>query len=313
MAPEQVRAKPLDKRADVFAIGVILYELTTGARLFRGTDVQIMTQVVEQDVARPSSRIPDYPPDLEEIVLAALHRDRARRTPSTAHLAWQLEEFAQRRGMLVGPRAVARYVGQVIPAEPVREEDLALVEPEHDESYEIASPPQAAQDEHVVDLDEDGLLGDLDLLSLPPVHEARGHDARVRDVPQPISLPPDALLDDMLDDEVDRLTAEPPADDAGGFADLLEDGPRSTAPHRGPSGVVPLPRGVVPLPRGAASLPRGGLDLGALDDAERPVVLLGAPKKPAAGPGGSPPARPGGSRDYVRDLERRLASDDDDG
>src|SRR5687767_8252909 len=50
MAPEQVRAKPLDKRADVFALGVILYELTTGARLFRGNDVQIMTQTVEQEV-----------------------------------------------------------------------------------------------------------------------------------------------------------------------------------------------------------------------------------------------------------------------
>ena len=50
----------------------MLYELTTGTRLFRGTDVQIMTQVVEEDAPPPSSRVPGYPSDLEEIVLAAL-------------------------------------------------------------------------------------------------------------------------------------------------------------------------------------------------------------------------------------------------
>lgn len=203
MAPEQVRAKPLDKRADVFAVGVILYELTTGTRLFRGTDVQIMTQVVEQDVPPPSSRVPDYPRDLEEIVLAALHRDRARRTPSAAHLAWRLEEFAQRHGLLVGPRAVARYVSQVIPAEPVLEEDLALVESGRSgegPSDWRGSPPGESPDP---DLDEAGLLEDLNLLSLPI--EAGLDDP----VPEPLSLPPEALLDEALDEDAARAAVSP--------------------------------------------------------------------------------------------------------
>ncbi len=48
MAPEQVRGKPLDKRADVFSLGVILFELSTGTRLYRGSDVEIMTMIVER-------------------------------------------------------------------------------------------------------------------------------------------------------------------------------------------------------------------------------------------------------------------------
>ena len=162
MAPEQVRARPLDKRADVFAMGVILYELTTGARLFRGSDVQVMTQVVEEDAPPPSTRVDGYPADLEQIVLGALHRDRARRTPSTAHIAWKLEELAQRLAMLVGSRAIARHVFQIIPSERVLEEALALVASER--------PPPGAEpaSEEVHTIDEEGLLEDLQLLSLPP-------------------------------------------------------------------------------------------------------------------------------------------------
>ncbi|MCC6873064.1 MAG: serine/threonine protein kinase [Sandaracinaceae bacterium] len=171
MAPEQVRGRPLDKRADVFALGVVLYELTTGTRLFRGTDVQIMTAVVEEDAPLPSSRVPEYPADLEEIVMAALSRDRGRRLPSAAHLAMYLEELAMRHGMLVGPRAVARYFTAVVPAEPVREEALGMVDVEparprlevvvDSESRRVWAP----EDEELPEIDEQEVLDDLRLLS----------------------------------------------------------------------------------------------------------------------------------------------------
>ncbi len=172
MAPEQVRGKPLDKRADVFALGVVLYELTTGTRLFRGTDVQIMTQVVEQDAPPPSSRVPDYPGDLEEIVLAALARDRGARVPSAAHLGAYLEELAMRHGMLVGPRAVARYFGAVAPAEPIREEALGMVEEERPR-LEVVPDSEARRvwgpeaEEPLPDIDEREVLDDLRLLAIP--------------------------------------------------------------------------------------------------------------------------------------------------
>ncbi|MDQ3037919.1 MAG: serine/threonine protein kinase [Myxococcota bacterium] len=327
MAPEQVRAKPLDKRADVFALGVILYELTTGSRLFRGSDVQIMTQVVEHDVAAPSSFVADYPPDLEEIVLTALQRDRGRRTPSTAHLAWKLEEFAQRHALLIGPRAVARYVTQVIPNEPVQEEDLALVRPDVSSPYAISSELSVADihgddvhdddddDEPAHELDEDGLLEDLQLLSLPAEHGIG------EPLPEAIRIPRDprhgrspdasdaARAREVGEDDRATTPSEPPRDrhEPSGLVDVLVEEPVTSRPPP----PARLPRGVVPLQR--APLALDGLDgldglegLDGLDgDEQRPVVLLGAPKKKSVRP-------PGGPGDYVRELEKRLSRDDDE-
>jgi eukaryotic-like serine/threonine-protein kinase len=174
MAPEQVRGRQLDKRADVFALGVVLYELTTGSRLFRGTDVQVMTAVVESDAPRPSERVPGYPRDLEEIVMSALSRDRARRVPSAAHLASYIEEHAMRHSLLVGPRAVARYFGGVVPAEPIREEELAMVEAEEARRphLEVIADSGnhgawASDEEELPEIDEQAVMDDLRLLSVP--------------------------------------------------------------------------------------------------------------------------------------------------
>lgn len=128
MSPEQVRGKRVDRRADVFSLGVILYELTTGSRLYQGNDMQVMQAVVETDAPPPSTRRPDYPADLEEIVLACLRRDRESRIQSAADLALHLEHFAMRHGMLVGPRTIAAYVYDLFPGERLPEEDLALVD-----------------------------------------------------------------------------------------------------------------------------------------------------------------------------------------
>jgi len=126
MGPEQVRGRPLDKRADVFALGVILYELTTGRRLFRGTDIQVMTQIVEQDVQPPGQLLSNYPPELEQVVLTALARDRSRRTSSAAHLALALDQFCMRAGMVTGPLVIAHYVRSLFPYERANEEGMGI-------------------------------------------------------------------------------------------------------------------------------------------------------------------------------------------
>ncbi len=142
MAPEQVRAQPLDGRADVFSVGVILYELTTGTRLFRGSDMEVMVKIVEEDAPPPSSRVPDYPADLEEIVLATLRRDPRSRIASAADLALHLEHFAMRHGLLVGPRTVAEFVQGTLPATPVHDEELAFVRPHASEISDVSRAPE---------------------------------------------------------------------------------------------------------------------------------------------------------------------------
>jgi serine/threonine protein kinase len=113
MAPEQVRGQRLDKRSDVFSVGVVLYELTTGRRLFSGNEVEVMTSIVERDVAPPSSWLPNYPLELERIVLTALSRDRARRYPSAQHFARALEDYTLSIGTVATHQTLARYYQQV--------------------------------------------------------------------------------------------------------------------------------------------------------------------------------------------------------
>ncbi|OQX67764.1 MAG: hypothetical protein B6A08_13870 [Sorangiineae bacterium NIC37A_2] len=81
MAPEQVNGEGLDRRADVFALGIVLYALTTGKHPFRReSEAGTMFAICSPDpVVPPSKVVPDYPPELEQIVLCALEKDRNKR------------------------------------------------------------------------------------------------------------------------------------------------------------------------------------------------------------------------------------------
>ena len=94
MAPEQLEGGEVDARTDVYALGVVLWELTLRRRLFDGAnDVEIIRAALEAPIARPSSLDPYYPPALEAIVMAALDRDRSTRLTSAAEFAARLKAF----------------------------------------------------------------------------------------------------------------------------------------------------------------------------------------------------------------------------
>ncbi|MGE0790581.1 MAG: serine/threonine-protein kinase [Sandaracinaceae bacterium] len=83
MAPEQLMKGPIDRRADVFALGAVLYELTTGARLFRrDNEMATVNAVCHEPIAPPSEVVDAYPPSLEAIVMRALARDLGERYPT---------------------------------------------------------------------------------------------------------------------------------------------------------------------------------------------------------------------------------------
>ena len=80
LSPEQVRLEELDARSDVFALGVVLWEMLTGQRLFAGENEFITMRVVTQTVPPPpSSKRPGVPPALDAIVARALEREREQR------------------------------------------------------------------------------------------------------------------------------------------------------------------------------------------------------------------------------------------
>jgi serine/threonine-protein kinase len=93
MSPEQARGGQVDRRTDIFAMGIILYQLTTGRHPFRGeSDVATMYNICSESPALPPTQIlTDYPPSLEAIVLQALAKDPSKRFPTANDLLRALD------------------------------------------------------------------------------------------------------------------------------------------------------------------------------------------------------------------------------
>ena len=93
MAPEQTEGENIDNRSDIFACGIVLHEVLTGRRLFKGqNDVQTIERVRRCEVPPPSAQNPGVPPELDDIVLKALQRDPARRWSNAADMADALDD-----------------------------------------------------------------------------------------------------------------------------------------------------------------------------------------------------------------------------
>ena len=89
----------VDHRTDVFALGVVLYELTTGARCFAGkSDFERMLAVVRGEYHQPGEIIPDFPVELEQVIRCALSIDASQRYPSASALIEALERVLVGRG-----------------------------------------------------------------------------------------------------------------------------------------------------------------------------------------------------------------------
>ncbi len=114
MSPEQCRGEQLDRRSDIFSLGIILWELTTRRRLFAGAnDIVIAGKICSGEVPRPSSVVASYPPELEAIVLKALAHDRYDRYATTQELQIDLEEYAHNARMLLSSAKLASFMSDL--------------------------------------------------------------------------------------------------------------------------------------------------------------------------------------------------------
>ena len=117
MAPEQVGGKKVDRRTDVFAAGIVLWELTVGRRLFEGTDVEALLKIANQDAPAPSTVCADYPREVEAIVMKALQRDPARRYQTARDMQQAIEAYAREAKLTLSAAGLEAFMGQAFAEE----------------------------------------------------------------------------------------------------------------------------------------------------------------------------------------------------
>jgi serine/threonine protein kinase len=119
ISPEQAKGEPLDERTDIYSLGVVLYELLTGRVPFTGERPSIVVyHHISTPPPPPSTFNPNISPSMEQIVLKALAKDRARRFASAAEMMATLHDVVQSEAQLL-PQAVP------VPLPPKSSEDVS--------------------------------------------------------------------------------------------------------------------------------------------------------------------------------------------
>jgi tRNA A-37 threonylcarbamoyl transferase component Bud32 len=114
MSPEQCRGEPLDRRSDIFSLGIMMYELTLGKRLYQGkSDFEVLKQIVEGTVTPPRELDPEYPPVLEAIVMRALDKEKDKRYQTARDIQADLEGMVRADRLHVSPITLTRFMEEI--------------------------------------------------------------------------------------------------------------------------------------------------------------------------------------------------------
>jgi len=184
MSPEQARGAPLDRRSDIFSLGIVLWEMVTTQRLYRAdNDLATLQLIIHQPPPPPSQVRPECPPELERIALRALAQDPDARYPTAEQLVLELDELAREHKLKQSPHALAATLGQLFSPELAawREAQAAGV-PLADHLQELGDRTRPVSESEFIRLD--GLADDAGF-------------ADDEDEPEQVEL------DDELDDELE--------------------------------------------------------------------------------------------------------------
>lgn len=143
MGPEQTRGEGVDRRADVFSVGVILWEIAVGKRLFAGVpDYVVMQRIIDGDIPTPSSVCSSVSPRLEEIILQAMAAAPEDRFQTAADLGAELEAYLKDRGELGTTRDVGQLMAEHFAERRARIDTIIEAELATDAPASIADLPR---------------------------------------------------------------------------------------------------------------------------------------------------------------------------
>ena len=271
MAPEQARAGQVDRRADVFATGSVLFEMLAGHRPVQGdNEVEMLHELVYGQIPVVQRSRPDCPPSLADIVARALARDPDERWPTAQAMQQALERCALAEGCFVPPSGLADFVAEIMVEEVVVVEDDATTRVRDEVMTDVAAPRSAVAVEPTATIgDERGwseprpregrvrarLAASLGLITVagglawwglegssdgtvepgPVVEQGPATDRQEVDLGMPPSIPVDPPAAGSSDGSAPVSQAEEPSEGESGSADERGAAGRSRRPRRRPS------------------------------------------------------------------------------
>jgi serine/threonine protein kinase len=177
LSPELCRGTTIDHRSDLFSLGTILYELTTGERPFQGnSDFVVMDQIVSAVPVPPSQIARGYPPRLETIVMRMLARTPEARYQTAGQALEDIETFASDNGLLISAHIVARFMKELFA------EATAPFERDERDTYTDFSQSQVT-DERPADEEETAAFSRAQQLWTPEINVKLRNPRRLKTEP----------------------------------------------------------------------------------------------------------------------------------
>jgi serine/threonine protein kinase len=303
MAPEQAAGKPLDGRSDIFALGLVLYELITGVRpLKRDSELATLQAALECKIDAPSA-VAEVPHELDDIVMRALAKAPDDRYSDAREFSRAIEQFLLNAKELATSGEVSELMGALFADRLSEEARLGTPNPSTESSTSNPIPPSYSGAQSVTQPPDKPEKKD------PPRKESRGAD-RVP-TPQPVRASPNMTIDE------DESTLAPDLDDPQD--DEEESGPSLRGGYELPAGTVVPSRRYVNKKDQATVAGRNSKEMtrmAPVEDADDlpPVVARKSRTNQSkalatdAGQSGVPPEESAGRRKSSVGVKRRTSS-----